>query len=56
MIGFVAGAADVSQLPAQLLGKAAFLRGILIGSVHQCVLAGMCQTYGLADACAGSGR
>jgi hypothetical protein len=37
MIGFVAGAADVSQLPAQLLGKAAFLRGILIGSVHQYV-------------------
>jgi NADPH:quinone reductase-like Zn-dependent oxidoreductase len=38
MIGFVAGQGDVSQLPAQLLGKAAFLRGILIGSVHQYVL------------------
>jgi hypothetical protein len=35
MIGFVAGKADVSQIPLQLLSKGAFLRGILIGSVHQ---------------------
>lgn len=35
VIGFVAGAGDVSQLPFQVLGKAVILRGILIGSRTQ---------------------
>ncbi|KAI0772441.1 NAD-P-binding protein [Trametes elegans] len=35
VIGFVAGQADVSQLPVLVLSKAAILRGILIGSRAQ---------------------
>ncbi|KAI0632994.1 NAD-P-binding protein [Trametes polyzona] len=35
LIGFVAGQSDVSSLPVKILGKAAILRGILIGSREQ---------------------
>ncbi|RPD77235.1 NAD(P)-binding protein [Lentinus tigrinus ALCF2SS1-7] len=35
VIGFVAGQADVSQLPGMILGKAIHVRGILIGSRTQ---------------------
>jgi D-arabinose 1-dehydrogenase-like Zn-dependent alcohol dehydrogenase len=35
VIGFVAGSGDINQLPAALIGTAATVRGILIGSVRQ---------------------
>lgn len=35
IIGFVAGGGDISGAPLQLLGKAAIMRGILIGSRTQ---------------------
>ncbi|KAI0758962.1 NAD-P-binding protein [Fomes fomentarius] len=35
LVGFIAGQADVNSLPLQVLGKAALLRGILIGSRSQ---------------------
>ncbi|KAI0651159.1 NAD-P-binding protein [Trametes meyenii] len=35
VIGFVAGQADVSELPVKILAKAAIVRGILIGSRQQ---------------------
>ncbi|KAI0673166.1 NAD-P-binding protein [Trametes maxima] len=35
VIGFVAGQADVSELPLRILGKAAIVRGVIVGSRHQ---------------------